>query len=100
MADVIHIHRAPDIRFARSTTRHRISRDRIHHVIANYRARFEEPPPEGLGRRSIRIVYLGEDPEGGAIEVMAVKGRQGELLVIHAMELRAKYRERYQERGR
>lgn len=51
------------VRFARSATRHRIPKDSIRHVIANYRVRFEESPSEGLGQRSIRIVYLGEGPE-------------------------------------
>jgi hypothetical protein len=62
-----------DVRFARSATRHRVSKDRIRHVIANYRVRFEEPPREGLGQRSIRIVYLGDDVDGRELEVMAVE---------------------------
>jgi hypothetical protein len=87
------------VRFARSATRHRISKDRIRHVIANYRVRFEEPPPDtGSARaRSTRVVYLGEDDHGRALEVMAVAGKNDELLVIHAMELRDKYRKRYED---
>ncbi len=87
------------MRFARSATRHRISKDRIRHVIANYRVRFEEPPPdvEGARARSTRVVYLGEDDHGRALEVMAVEGKDGGLLVIHAMELRDKYRKRYED---
>ncbi|MFZ1925310.1 MAG: hypothetical protein WAU42_04105 [Solirubrobacteraceae bacterium] len=88
------------MRFARSATRHRISKDRIRHVIATYRVRFDEPPPdtEGARTRSTRIVYLGDDDQGCALEVMAVEGEHGELLVIHAMELRDKYRKRYEDR--
>lgn len=84
------------MQFARSATRHRISKDRIRHVVANYRACFEEPPPdtECARARSTRIVYLGDDDCGRALEVMAVEGKRGELLVIHAMELRDKYRRR------
>jgi hypothetical protein len=90
----------PNVRFARSATRHRISKDRIRHVIANYRVRFEEPPPdtEGARARSTRVVYLGDDDRRRALEVMAVEGKDDELLVIHAMELRGKYRKRYEDR--
>jgi hypothetical protein len=87
------------VRFARSATRHRISKDRIRHVIANYRVRFEEPPPDTGSARacSTRVVYLGDDNQGRALEVMAVAGKNDELLVIHAMELRDKYRKRYED---
>lgn len=46
----------------------------------------------------MRIVYLGDDNHGRALEVMAVAGKHDELLVIHAMELRDKYRKRYEDR--
>lgn len=90
----------PNVRFARSATRHRISKNRIRHVIANYRVRFEEPPPdtEGARARSMRVVYLGDDDHGRALEVMAVEGEHDKLLVIHAMALRDKYRKRYEDR--
>lgn len=70
------------------------------HVIANYRVRFDEPPPdtEGTRARSMRLVYLGDDDHGHALEVMAVAGKHDELLVIHAMELRDKYRKCYEDR--
>jgi hypothetical protein len=86
------------LKFARSASRHRISKDRIRHVVANYRVRFEEPPPtESARARSTRIVYLGDDDQGRALEIMAVEGSAGELLVIHAMALRDKYRKYYEE---
>lgn len=72
-------------------------KDRIRHAIANYRIRFQEPPQEGLGQRSIRIVYLGTDANGQELEVMAVELESGDLYVIHAMPLRKKYRTRYEE---
>jgi hypothetical protein len=99
MSDTIAKLDGPDVWFARSATRHRISKDRIRHVIANYRVRFEEPPPDtgGARARSPRVVYLGDDDQGRALEVMAVAGKNDELLVIHAMELRDKYRERYED---
>lgn len=99
MSDTIARLDGPSLRFARSATRHRITKDRIRHVIANYRVRFEELPPatESAKPRSTRIVYLGDDDNGRALEVMAVEGKHGELLVIHAMELRDKYRKRYED---
>jgi hypothetical protein len=87
------------VRFARAATRHRVSKDRIRYVIANFRVRFEEPPPTGGRSRATRIVYLGVDQRGQALEVMAVEGEDEELLVIHAMNLREKYRKRYEEPG-
>jgi hypothetical protein len=44
-----------------------------------------------------RLLCLGDDAEGMALEVMVVEGSKGELVVIHAMELRAKYRDQYEE---
>jgi hypothetical protein len=86
------------VRFARAATRHRVSRDRIHHVITDYRVRFEEPPPAGReGVPDTRLVFLGEDPHGEPLEVMAIQLPEGGLLVIHAMALRNKYRQRYEE---
>jgi hypothetical protein len=89
------------VRFARSATRHRISKDSIRRVITSYRVRFEQPPPAAdwarARARATRIVYLGEDDLGRALEVMAIEVERGELLVIHAMELRARYRKRYED---
>lgn len=100
MSDTIAKLCGPNVRFARSATRHRVSKDRICYVIANYRVRFQEPPPDtqSARARSTRVVYLGDDDCGRALEVMAVEGKHGELLVIHAMDLRDKYRQRYEDR--
>jgi hypothetical protein len=97
MSDTIAKLDDPKLRFARSATRHRISKDRIRHVIANHRVRFEEPPQKGLGQRSVRIVYLGTDSQGQELEVMAVELEAGGLYVIHAMPLSKKYRAKYEE---
>lgn len=49
-------HPNASVRFALAGTRH---------VIANYRVRFEEPPPAGReGVPDTRLVFLGEDPQG------------------------------------
>jgi hypothetical protein len=89
------------VRFARSATKHRVSKESIRHVIGHYRVRFEEPPPAGSeASRSTRIVYLGEDAYGRALEVMAVEIDNGDQLVIHALPQREKYRKRYEEAPR
>jgi hypothetical protein len=64
-------------------------------------SRSRRPPPAGgLAARSTRIVYLGEDSQGQALEVMAVEGISGEQLVIHAMRQRERYRTRYEGAGK
>jgi hypothetical protein len=90
-----------NVRFARSASRHRVSKESIQRVIAHYVIRFEEPPPAGReGVPDTRLVFLGDDAEGKALEVMAVELPKGGLLVIHAMRLRNKYRQRYEEAKR
>lgn len=86
------------VRFARSATKHRVSRERICYVIAHCGLAFEEPaPPSSADALDERLLCLGDDAEGKALEVMVVEGSNGELVVIHAMELRAKYRDQYEE---
>jgi hypothetical protein len=45
----------------------------------------------------MRSLYLGDDAEGTPLEVMAVELEDGDLLVIHAMALRNRYRAQYEE---
>ena len=45
----------------------------------------------GIAAREDRIVFLGPDPNGVMLEVMAIETNQG-LLIIHAMKMRQKYR--------
>ena len=59
---------------------------------------FRVPPPSG--QRDERLIFLGDDQDGGAIEVMAVELDGGDLYVIHAMSLRKKYTEQYEEARR
>lgn len=56
-----------------------------------------QPAPTGSGPKTDRLVYLGDDPDGRPLEVMAVELAGGELLVIHAMPLREKYTQQYKE---
>lgn len=85
------------VRFARSATKHRISKERIRHVISHCGLAFEEPAPRASEAVDERLVVLGDDADGKELEVMAVEGPKGELIVIHAMELREKYRTQYEE---
>jgi len=54
-------------------------------------------PAPGLDER---LLFLGDDEAGTALEVMAVELEIGGILVIHAMELRVRYRPYYDEARR
>jgi len=83
------------IRWARSASKHRIRRHRSRYVIEHCRLRFRIPPP--AGQADDRLVYLGDDPDGVPLEVMAIELAEDDLFVIHAMPLREKYRADYEE---
>lgn len=87
------------IEFAQSARRHRVGRARARQAMAS--ALVMAVIPDELGRQE-RIVFLGRDDSGRLLEVMAVP-IEGGLLVIHVMDLRPKWRGRYQraleERG-
>ncbi len=86
------------LKWARSATKHRISRKRIRHVIANCALAFEEDPPaDHPTATDKRLVFLGEDADGVALEVIAVESGRGSVMVIHAMELRPRFRKDYEE---
>ncbi len=82
------------VRFATSARRHKVGKARALDVIRNPRATFAVPGPEG---RDERIVFLGDDHTGRALEVMAVELADGSLYVIHVMDLRDKYRPFYEQ---
>jgi hypothetical protein len=87
-----------DLRWARSATKHRISHERTRYVIAHCGLRFEQSPPAGApAGADPRLLYLGDDPDGVALEVMAIELEDSSLLVIHAMPLRERYRKQYEE---
>lgn len=87
--------------WARSATKHRISHERSRYVIEHCGLRFEEDPPVGAPAGSdLRLVFLGDDADGAALEVMAVELKYEGFLVIHAMPLRERYRKKYEEAKR
>ena len=81
-----------EIRWARSATKHRISRARSEHAIRNTVVVIDQPAPVDSPHREDRIVFLGPDQDDTMLEVMAVETDAG-LLVIHAMTIRPKYLE-------
>lgn len=85
------------IRWARSATRHRIKKWQARHVIEHCGLVFRvQADHEG----DDRLVFLGDDEEGRPLEVMAVELDDGVLLVIHAMQMRERYRPFYEEAAR
>lgn len=82
------------LKWARSATKHRISRQRSRHVVENCGLYFEQASSAEADRR---LVILGDDMNDVPLEVMAVELEDGGLLVIHAMPLRDRYRMQYEE---
>lgn len=90
-----------ELKWARSATKHRISRERSRYVIEHCGLRFERGPPAGApAGADPRLLYLGDDANGIALEVMAIELEDGSLLVIHAMPLRDRYRKQYEDAER
>ena len=88
----------PKIRWARSATKHGVAQERSAFVIEHCGLLFHVPPP--AGRVDERLMFLGDDEDGVALEVMAVELEDGDLYVIHAMDLRDRYRPQYEEAKR
>jgi hypothetical protein len=84
--------------FARSATRHRISRERSLYVIERCGLqlvdRFWSRDLSDVDRR---VYFLGNDLEEVPLEVVAVELEEDEFSVIHAMELRNRFRGLYEE---
>lgn len=86
------------IMFTRAATKHRISRERSLHVIEHcgiqFTKRYRSRSCEGPDRR---VLFLGEDLEGVELEVLAAEIEEDEFLVIHAMNLRNRFRVMHEE---
>ena len=88
----------PIIRFARSATKHRISRERSLYVIEQcgfqiVERRRSENFSNGPDKR---VYFFGDDLEGVRLEVVAAQTEE-EFTVIHVMNLRDKFLEMYEE---
>jgi hypothetical protein len=86
-----------NVTWARSATKHRISRERSLHVIrhAGVCRRETEYPEEW--DCDPRFLFLGSDLEGMPLEVIGVAAEDGSLVIIHAMPLRERYHGWYGE---
>lgn len=78
-------------RFSESAARHGISRDRARYVIEHCSCPLYPPTPDDEDL----AVFLGPDPGGVPLEVIGVELAGGDLLVIHVMKLRRRYRDDY-----
>lgn len=85
--------RVVQVEFTQSARKHRVGRARVRQVLDDPVAEAILPAERG---RQERLVFLGDDDSGRALEVMAVRTDRG-LLVIHAMDLRPKWRALYEE---
>lgn len=85
-----------EVKFAQSARRHKVGRSRVRQVIAAPRAVFDVED-ESTGEAS-RVLILGDDHTGRALEIVAVRLDEHTILVIHAMDLRDKYRAAYEGR--
>jgi hypothetical protein len=80
------------LRFTQAARKHKVGKFRVRHVVEKPYAVFTIPAPDD--QSDDRTLYLGDDPTGRALEVLTVPIEGGEL-VIHVMDLRAKYRSVY-----
>ena len=76
--------------------KHRVSRAQARHVIDHAGLFFVRPatPPD---RPDEALLFLGDDEAGMPLEVVGVELADGRLRVIHAMPMRASYRDLYEE---
>jgi hypothetical protein len=84
------------ITWARSATKHRITRERSLHVVRHAGICFRESEEEQL-YGDPRFVFLGPDAEAAPLEVVAVAPGNGSLMIIHAMHLRERWQGWYWE---
>ena len=82
-----------EIKHARSSTRHRISRKRSRHVVETTGVIFREDAPKGSLLSDPRLVFLGPDDQGELLEIMAIETDTSALLIIHAQPIRNRYLE-------
>lgn len=88
----------PLIHFARSATKHRISKERSLYVIEQCGFQsVKRRRSEGLHGPDKHVLFLGDDLEGVALEVLAAENVEEEFTVIHAMNLRSTHLGMYEE---
>ena len=80
------------VEFTQSARKHKIGRARVLEVLANPVVALPGDPVPGLPPR---LLILGEDQSGRALDVVIVV-ETDRLVVVHAMDLRAKFRPAFQ----
>lgn len=80
------------IRFTQAARKHRVAAGRARAVFADPVAIV---PVRRAGDTRIMRLFLGDDDTGRALEVGVIETEEGDLLVIHTMDLRAKFRPHY-----
>ncbi len=79
------------VRFSRSAARHGIRRDRSRYVVEHCPCPLYSSDQDQVDV----IMFLGPDAHGVPLEVFGLELADGDLLVIHAMKLRERFREEY-----
>jgi len=85
-----------DAALRRSATKHSITHDQIRYVIDHCGLPFTVPAPPGAAGGD-RLLFLGDDSQGVPLEVVALEVEETDLLVIHAMKMRPRYQQPYEE---
>jgi hypothetical protein len=81
-----------EVRFTQAARKHRVSNGRARQIIDDPLGTLTLAAPEpGMDDR---IVFIGDDDSGRALEIIAVDLPEY-LLVIHAQDLQAKFRPHY-----
>ncbi len=83
------------IGFARSATRHRVSRERSLFVVRHAGICFAQD--DEWEYDNPRVVFLGGDEAGERLEVIAAIEADGALHILHAMPMRERYGRKYVE---
>ncbi len=80
--------------FRQSAGRHGISRERATFVVHGCPCPLY---PEDDADALDQVVFLGPDAGGVPLEVVGIELENGDLVIIHAMRLRWRYRRAYAE---
>jgi hypothetical protein len=84
------------IRILSVAHKHGITDAQIRFTITHCGRAFVQPPQDDPIAPD-RVLVLGDDQAGVPIEILAIEDDHGDLVVIHAMEMRRRYRRQYEE---